>query len=261
MNIVVLMKQVPDTALAVKVNAAGTGIESEGLEFVINPYDEYAIEESLKLKEAKGGKVTLLCAGPERAQKSIRQALAMGVDEAVQIDDPAVEAADTTGIAKALVAALKTMAPDLVFCGREAVDLGRASVGAAVAELMGLPQATDVVKVTVKDEKLLEVNCEREGGHAVLEVKLPAVLTAQKGLNEPRYASLKGIMAAKKKPIVVKKLADLGLAAGDVAAKTVVKSLKAPPVKDKSLKLFDGESAAAKAQACVKALVQDLKIV
>ncbi len=260
MNIVVLMKQVPDTASQVKVDAAGTDIARDGVEYVISPYDEYALEEALRIKEAKGGKVTIVTAGPERTQKSIRQGLAMGADEAVQVDDPAVEASDGLGLARALAAAVKGLSADLVLAGREAVDLGRGQVPAAVAEILGWPQATDAVKIEVGDGKLA-VHSERGGAKAVLELKTPCVVSAQKGLNEPRYASLKGIMAAKKKPIAVKKLADLGLDAAAVAPRVKVTRLAPPPARVKSLRKFEGADAAAQAKACAKALVEELKIV
>lgn len=260
MNIVVLMKQVPDTALQVKANGDGTDIDRDGVEYVISPYDEYAIEEALKIKEAKEGKVTLVCAGPERVTKSIRQGLAMGADAAVQIDDAAVEGADAVGLARALAGACKTLEADIVLCGREGVDLGRSTVGAAVAEFLGWPQANDVTQLEVGDGNAT-ATVERAGGHAVLEVGLPAVITAQKGLNEPRYASLKGIMQAKRKPIDKKSLSDLGLEGDAVAPKVTTRKLAPPPVKEKSLRKFDGDGAAAQAKACVDALVNELKIV
>jgi len=261
MNIVVLMKQVPDTAAQVKANADGTDIDRDGLEYVISPYDEYAIEEALKIKGERDGTVTLVCAGPERTQKSIRQGLAMGADEAVHIDDPAVESADAVGLARALAKACESLEAGLVLCGREGVDKGQGTVGAAVAEFLGWPQASDVTELELGDGNATAKVERAGGGHARIEVSLPAVLTAQKGLNEPRYASLKGIMQAKRKPIHKKTLADLGLDADAVAPKVTLKKLAPPPVREKTLRKFEGDGAAAQAQACVDALVNELKIV
>lgn len=261
MNIVVLMKEVPDTSAQVVVNDSGDGIQNEGLEMVINPYDEYAIEEALKIKADKGGEVVLLTAGPDSVKKTVRKGLAMGADRAIHISDDAVASADALGLAKMLAKAVEGAAADLVLCGREAVDHGRASVGAAVAEYLGWPQATDVVKCDASADGKLTVEAERDGGHAVLEVTLPALLTTQKGLNEPRYASLKGIMKAKKKKIEAKSLSDLGLTADDVAPRTKIVALEVPAATEKSLRLFDGDDAATQAQAAVQALTEELKIV
>lgn len=261
MNIVVLTKVVPDTSAQVAANAAGNDISPDGIEFVINPYDEYAIEEALKIQADKGGEVTLLSVGPDSSQKTLRKGLAMGAHKAVLIDDEAVAGSDTVGVAKALAKAIEEIGADLVLAGREAVDHGGGCMGGAVAEVLGWPQANDIVKCEVTGDKTVTVNAEREGGHAVLEIQLPAVLTAQKGLNEPRFASLKGIMKAKKKPLDKKTAADLGLDAGALAPKVSVTALAAPPVAEKSLRMFEGDDAASKAKAAVAALTGELKIV
>lgn len=260
MNIIVLMKVVPDTSIQVKPDASGTDIERDGVDYVINPYDEYAIEEALKIKAASGGKVVLVTAGPDSAQATIRKGLAMGADEAIQVDDEAVAGADAVGLARALAKVCEQAEAGLVLCGREGVDHGRSSVGAAVAEALGWPQASDVTSVEVADGKA-RCAVERQAGTATVEVALPAVLTAQKGLNEPRYASLKGIMQAKRKKIEKKTAADLGLDAAALAPKVRVTKLAPPPVREKSLRLFEGADAAAQAKAAVAALVDELKIV
>ncbi len=254
MNIVVLMKEVPDTSAPVSADASGTAIQTDGLEYVINPYDEYAIEEALKIKADKGGEVILVSAGPESSQKTIRKALAMGADRAVLIQDAAVEGADTVGIARMLAKAIEGLDANLVLCGREASDHGGASVGGSVAELLGWPHASDVVQCEMGDGSVV-VHAERDGGHSVLDIKLPALLTAQKGLNEPRYASMKGIMQAKRKKIEVKSVSDLGLDADAVASTVKVTALSAPPAREKSLRLFES------AEEAVKALTEELKIV
>lgn len=260
MNIVVLVKEVPDTSAQVTIAGDGKSIEADGLELVINPYDEYAIEEALTIQAEKGGEVVLLTAGPDSAQKTIRKGLAMGAERAVLVDDPAVAAADGLGVAKILAKAIEGMGADLVLCGREAVDHGESTVPGALAEYLGWPHATDVVDVTAEDSKVV-VLAERDGGQAKVELDLPAVLTAQKGLNKPRYASLKGIMKAKRKKIEKKTLADLGLSADDVAAKVQIQALEVPAIAAKSLKMIDGDTPEAKAKEMVRILTQELKLV
>lgn len=261
MNIVVLMKEVPDTKSPVQVGASGDSIQTEGLDTVINPYDEYAIEEALRIKTDKGGEVVLLTVGPDSCQKTIRKGLAMGADRAVLIDDPAALAADSLGLARVLSKAIEQLGAQLVICGREATDQGRASVGPAVAEMLGWPQVVDVVAREATEDDALVLHAEREGGHAVVKVQLPALITTQKGLNEPRITPIPAIMKAKKKPLEKKSLADLGLDAGALAPRTKVTKLAPPPVKEKSLRWFEGADAAAKAKAAVHALTDELKIV
>jgi electron transfer flavoprotein beta subunit len=201
MNIIVCINHVPDTETKVKVGADGVGIDRTGVNYMLNPYDEFAIEEGLKLKEKFGGEVTVMSLGNETHKETLRKALAMGVGKAVLLKDDAPR--DSFGVAKGLADELKAMAPDVILFGKQSIDYDDAQVGTLVAEMLGLPSVAVVVKLTVSDGKAI---CEREieGGHEVVEAKLPAVFLAQKGLNEPRYPSLKGIMAAKTKPITEK---------------------------------------------------------
>jgi electron transfer flavoprotein beta subunit len=201
MNIVVCVNHVPDTETKVKVGPDGVSIDRAGVNYMLNPYDEFAIEEALKLKEKFGGEVTVMSLGADSHKETLRKALAMGVGKAVLLKDDAPR--DSFGVARGLAEELKTMAPDVIFFGKQSIDYDDAQVGTLVAELLGLPSVAVVVKLTVSDGKAV---CEREieGGHEVVETKLPAVFLAQKGLNEPRYPSLKGIMAAKSKPITEK---------------------------------------------------------
>ncbi|MBW2653172.1 MAG: electron transfer flavoprotein subunit beta/FixA family protein [Deltaproteobacteria bacterium] len=226
MNSIVCMKQVPDTEAQIRVKPDGSGIVDSDIKFVMNPYDEYGVEEALLLKEKFGGTVTIVCLGPERAVEAIRTGLAMGVGKAVHLDDPTFEGGDAFSTAKALAAAIKGMEYDLIFCGKQAIDDDLAQVGPALAEMLGIPQIVVVTKVEVsEDGKKAKVNRQIIGGEEIIEVPLPAVLTAQKGLNEPRYASLPGIMKAKKKEIKSVKIADLGLdpnAVGKAGAKTQI---------------------------------------
>ncbi len=254
MNIVVCIKQVPDTAARIKVRSDGKGIETSDISLVVNPYDEYAVEEALRIKEKAGGEVVVVCVGPDGATEAIRTCLAMGADRAIHIKDAALEKADPFVQAKALAQAVSRMEADLVLCGKETVDDNSSFVGPGLAEFLNLPQATVVTKLTVSDDgKTITVEREGEGCREVLELPLPAVVTAQKGLNEPRYASLPGIMKAKKKEIKVMDAAALGLSQEDLAGRVQLLSLSLPP-KRTAGKVIPGEPADA-----VKELVRLLK--
>lgn len=218
MNQVVCVKQVPDTASQIKI--VDSRVDYEGLQWVMNPYDEYALEEALRIKERLGqGKITLLAVGPERVVEALKQGLAVGADEAIHLKDTAFEGGDPFATAKVLAAALKKWPYDLVWAGWKGVDHDHGIVGIALAELLGLPHVSFLVKVEIAaDQKSATVEKEIEGGRELIQVELPAVFTAQKGLNEPRYPSLKGIMAVKNKPIAEWGLAELGLSAQEVGA-------------------------------------------
>ncbi len=224
MKSLVCLKQVPDTETQIKVNPEGTGIVTEGIKYIINPYDEFSVEEALRLKEKfKEGEVVILGLGPDRITEAIRTALAMGADRGVQVADESLIQADPCVVAQALAAAAKTIEYDVIFCGHRAIDDDFAAAGAMLAEFLQIPQVTLVTKVEVAaDKKSAVVERDIEGGKETLEVPLPCVLTAQKGLNEPRYASLPGIMKAKKKPIDKKSPADLGPQLGTQARSPVV---------------------------------------
>ena len=202
MNVAVCVKRVPATDTRIRVAADGRSLEPQGVEFVLNPYDEFALEEGLRLREKAGsGEVVVLTLGPSEAQKELRTCLAMGADRAILLKDDAMGSRDGFAIASILAAALKNLSFDLLLFGKQAVDSDGAQVGPMTAALLRLPCVAEVVKVEVLEGKRLVAEREVEGGREVVEATLPCALTAQKGLNEPRYASLKGIMAAKKKPI------------------------------------------------------------
>ncbi len=264
MNIIVCMKQVPDTEAQIRVKPDGSGIVDGDIKFVMNPYDEYGVEEALLLKEKFGGTVTIVCLGPERAVEAIRTGLAMGADKAVHLDDPAFEGGDAFSTAKALAAAIKGMECDLIFCGKQAIDDDLAQVGSALAEMLGIPQVVVVTKVEVsEDTKKANVNRQIIGGEEIIEVPLPAVLTAQKGLNEPRYASLPGIMKAKKKEVKSVKVADLGLdssAVGAAGAKTKIIKMYSPPQREAG-KIIEGETAEETAPKLAKLLREEAKAI
>jgi electron transfer flavoprotein beta subunit len=205
---VVCLKQVADTETRVKVAADGRHLDPAGVTWIVNPYDEFAVEQALQVKEKAGaGEVVILTLGGAGAAASIRNALAMGADRAIHLKADA-PAPDALQVARALAAEITALNPQLVWCGRQAVDGDQSQVGPMLAELTGLPCVTSVAHFALDGTKA-RVDRDIEGGREVVEVDLPAILTTDKGLNEPRYASLKGIMAAKKKPIE-EKTADLG---------------------------------------------------
>ena len=198
MIVAVCVNHVPDTETKIKIGPDTTTIDKSGVNYMLSPYDEFAVEEGLRIREKFKGTVTAISVGGDSHKETLRKALAMGVDRAVLLKDDAVR--DSYGVAKALAEELKVLSADVILFGKQSIDYDNAQVGTLVAELLGLPSASVVVKLDIQDGKAV---CEREieGGHEVVDVKLPAVFTAQKGLNEPRYPSLKGIMAAKSKPI------------------------------------------------------------
>ena len=197
---VVCIKQVADTETRVKVGADGKTLDPAGVTWILNPYDEYAVEEALRIREKQGaGEVVAICLGGAGVQTTLRNALALGADRAIHLksDTPAP---DPLAVARALAAELGGLHADLIWFGKQAVDDDQAQVGPMVAELLELPCATAIAKLELEGTRAT-IEREIEGGREIVALELPAVLTADKGLNEPRYASLKGIMAAKKKPI------------------------------------------------------------
>jgi len=207
MKIAVCVSHVPDTATKVKIGDDGKTIDPNGVTYVINPYDEIAIEEALKTKEKLGGdsEVIILTVGSDKSKETIRKALAMGADKGVLLKDD--NQRDSFGIAKALAEEIKAQSCELVFCGKQSVDYDNSITGQLVAEMIDYSCITVVVDLNIDGSKITAER-EIEGGREIVESELPAVITAQKGLNEPRYASLKGIMAAKKKTIEEKPAAD-----------------------------------------------------
>jgi electron transfer flavoprotein beta subunit len=259
MKIVVCVKQVPDTETRVKIAPDGVGIAEGDVNWIVSPYDEFAVEEALRIKEAKGGEVVLVSVGPERVQAALRNGLAMGADSAIHVKDPLLDKADPAATALALAAAIRTLAPfDLILAGQQGVGGDNGQVPGLLAEILDLPQVTVVVKIELQEGKAV-VEREIEGGRETWETFLPAVLSTQKGLNEPRYASLKGIMAAKKKPIQALDLAGLGLAAADVAPKTAVVSMELPPSRP-AVRLIEGDPAV-QAKELLRLLHEEAKVI
>ena len=199
MKIAVLVKQVPSSEARIRLAGDRKSIEPSDVEFVVNPYDEYAIEEALRTKEKFGGEVIAVSFGAAKAEEALRTCLALGADRALLVKDPVPAGGNTLRSARILAAALGTISPDLVLCGKVSIDSENSAVGVQTAEFLGLPHVSAISKCEPIDAGRFRVQREIEGGSEVIEVTLPAVLTADKGLNEPRYASLKGIMMAKKK--------------------------------------------------------------
>jgi electron transfer flavoprotein beta subunit len=233
MNIVVLVKQVPDTWSERKLTDSDHTLDRESADAVLDEINERAVEEALLIKEAQGGEVTVVAMGPDRATDAIRKALSMGADKAVHLSDAALHGSDAVQTARALAKVVGTIeSVDLVIAGDVSTDGGVGAVPAMVAELLGLPQLTFARKVEI-DGSTVKVERETDAGVVHLEAAAPAVVSVTEKINEPRYPSFKGIMAAKKKPVSVLSLADAGIEASEVglaqAGSTVVSSAPKPP--------------------------------
>lgn len=262
MDIVVLVKQVPDTESLVQVAPDGVSIKKDEIKWIMNPYDELAVEEALRIREAKGGTVTIVSLGGAKAQETVRTALAMGADKGVLIQDPAAEGGDALATARVLAAAVRSLPCDLVIAGQRGVDEDNWQVGAAVAEFLGIPHVSLVVKAEVLDGR---IRCRRtvDGGTVVVEAPLPMLFTTQRGLNEPRYASLPGIMKAKKKPLEVKTAADLGIEASRIGAagrRVTVKALRLPPQRQ-AVRMITGDGPGAVAAELVRVLHEEARLI
>ncbi len=257
MNIYVCIKQVPDTETKIKLNADNTGIDTAGIKWIMSPFDEFAVEEALRLKEKNAGStVTVVSAGPVRVVDTLRTALAMGADNAIHVDAP--ETADNYRVAKAIAAALKKEPKvDIVFTGKEAIDDGAAQVSQLIAEAVGIPYVTVVLNAEYSADS---VKCRREvegGAIEVVTTPLPALVAAQKGMNEPRYASLPNIMKAKKKEVKVLKESDLGVS--DADQKIRYKNLQLPPPKQAGKKIAGDPATQAKELA--RLLHEEAKVI
>lgn len=243
MKIVVCLKQVPHADARLDVRADGTWIQEENIKFEINSFDSYALEEALRLKDAGGAEVVVVSVGPDRVTQALRTALGMGADRAVHVKDPATDGSDPLGMAKILAAVVKAESPDVVFAGLMSDDGNFAAVPPMVAELCGLPSATGVLKCEAANGSVT-VERELEGGALeVVQLPKPCLIAVQTGLNQVRYASLKGIMAAKKKPIDVKTAADLGVEGqvGAAAAKVKIEKIYQPP-KGQGAQILEGNT-------------------
>jgi electron transfer flavoprotein beta subunit len=263
-NVIVCIKQVPDTETQIKVAPDAKSIVQDDIKWVMNPYDEFGVEEALRLKEKFGGEVTVVGLGPKRVTESLRTALAMGADKAVLVNDPLVEGSDSLAVAKALAAVIKDLDYDLIFTGQRGVDDDMGLVGASLAEFLDIPHLSLIVKVEAsEDGKSVKVHRPVEGQTLAIESSLPVLITAQKGLNEPRYASLPGIMKAKKKPLEEKTLADLGLDPaefGEAGRKLKIVELTPPPQREAG-KIVEGETSEEKAKELARLLHEEAKLI
>lgn len=258
MKIGVLLKQVPDTETKIRVKADGSGIETDGIKYVVNPYDEYAIEEALKTKEkGGGGEVVILSLGPARSVEAIRTALAMGADRGIHIDDAGI-AMDSLVTARVLANAAKNENFDLIFCGKQAIDDDAAQVPQLVAEFLNLPQVMVIEKFDLRADKKGAVIHRKVGGGAteVYDVDFPVVVGADKGLNTPRYASLPGIMKAKTKPLAALKATDL---VGEAKPRAANINYRLPPER-KAGKVLQGEPDQV-SKELVKLLREEAKVI
>ncbi len=261
MNSLVAVAYVPDTETKIKIAADGKSIDESDVKWIVSPYDEYGLEEALKTREAAGaGTVAVVCVGPERAKTGLRECLARGADEAIWVDSGDSRYLDALATAKAIAAVAKEGQYDFLWFGQKGVGYDESLVGPMVAELAGVPHVANVIHLTIGEGKITAER-EIEGAHEVVESKLPAALTAQKGLNEPRYASLKGIMGAKKKPIAEKKLSEMGIAGAEPSgAKTRWRKLELPPPR-KACHMIPADDPAAAARELVRLLREEAKVI
>jgi electron transfer flavoprotein beta subunit len=232
MNIVVLVKQVPDSGSERKLDPSDNTVARASADNVINEMDEYAIEEALTVRDAQGGEVTVLTVGPDSATDAIRKALSMGADKAVHVVDPALHGSDALHTSAVLAAALGQLEYDLILCGAEATDSQMSVMPALLAERLGIPQLSGARKLTVEGTTA-KIERQTDGGYWAVEAPLPAIVSTWDTINEPRYPSFKGIMAAKKKPLTTLTLADAGIEADKVglgsAPSQVVEFANKPP--------------------------------
>jgi len=264
-NIVVMLKQTPDTESVIRIAGNGKSIVTDDLKWIINPYDEFALEAALRLKEKHGGKVSLVSYGPQRVVEAIRTALAMGADDAVLIDDPIMAEGDLLGAVKGMVPVVKDLNPDIICCGARAVDYDQAQRGAMMAEFLGWPHLALAVSL---DSDGTKVTIERpiEGGIVTLEATIPALVTfgGSHSIWNPRYASLPGIMKAKKKPLATKSLTDIGLDPAEFgrnSAKILITSLEPPPQRPVG-RIINGDlDIEGKANELVRALHEEAKVI
>ena len=252
MKIVVIVRQTPDTEAKIQANASGNGIETSDIKWILNPFDEFAVEEAVQIKEATGAELIVLTVGPDRSVEALRTALAMGGDSSIHIKDESFGEMDSYALAKVIASKIKAMGDvDLIFAGKKWIDEESGQVAIQVAEELAIPQATLATRVAVDEgAKKVKVQSEIEGGQRIVEMTFPALITCERGLNEPRYASLPGIMKAKKKPLEEVlidsiNLEEIGLTEdglGSAGSRIKVDSIDIPVIK-RSLNIIKGEKA------------------
>lgn len=241
MKIGVCLKVVPDTDTRIKIAGDKAGIEEAGIKWIVSPYDAFAVEEAVQTQESHSGEVVLFSVGPESWQSQLRAGgLAVGAARAVIVDDPAMASSDALGVARALAKSIEAEECELVFTGKQAIDDDNVQVPAMVAELLGWPHVSFVSDFSTDGTSFTATRNIGGGTLEVVEGKLPVVITAERGLNTPRYAKLPAIMKAKRKPIETKTLADLGLGADDVAAAVQLSAFQ-PPAERPAGRKLDGD--------------------
>lgn len=251
MKILVVVSQTQDTEARIKVSPSGDSVDTSGMKWIMNPYDEFAVEEAIQTKEKHGGEVVIVSMGPARVVETIRQALAMGADSAIHIADDSFADIDSFAVGKVIAGEIKKSGEfDIIFTGMKIIDEESGQVGVQIAEELGIPHVSLVSKVVEIDPAAKKAVCQKEidGGHMVVEVQLPCLITCPDAMNEPRYASLPGIMKAKKKPLKEVAIGDinlkeLGLAAdslGKAGARVKTVEIKVPEIQRK-LKIIKGQ--------------------
>ena len=248
MKILVAVKQVPVRDSHLRPDASGRWIDESGLSFEVNEPDAYALEEALQLKEKHGGEVVVLCACPPRAQSSIREALAKGADRAIHIEEESLTALDALGIARLLAAAAKQENPELILTGLQSDDMGYGQTGVVMAELLGMPHSTIIMRAEVNGSTIRVKRELEDGWFQHIEMPLPAVLTIQSGINKLRYATLMGIKKARTKEIKRLNVADLG---GAGASSVAIEKVQAPQ-RTKQAQILEGDAKAAAAKLVEK---------
>lgn len=256
MNIYVLLKKTFDTEE--KINVSNGEIEDDGAEFIINPYDEYAVEEAINQRDTHGGEVTVVTVGDEESEKQLRTALAMGADKAVLINtEDDLEDGDAFTTVKILEAFFEDKEPDLILGGNVAIDEATGQVGPRVADKLGIPYVTTITDLKIDGENVT-IEKDVEGDAEIVETSLPVLVTCQQGLNEPRYPSLPGIMKAKKKPLEELEIDDLDLDEDELEPKTKTIDIFLPPEKEAG-RVLEGD-ASEQVQELVSILKNDEKV-
>lgn len=253
MKIAVLVKQVPDTETNLKVS--GTAISEAGVKWIVSPFDEHALEESLRLRDKTSAEITAISLGPDRVQEALRTAYALGVDKAVQIKDDSYNVLDANYSAQVLAAYLKQLNPDLILAGHVAIDSQSSMVPAMIAQILGCANINNAVSIEVNGSDV-KVKREIEGGTAEMSASGTVVVTAAKGLNDPRYPSLKGIMASKKKQLETVDVGSLGVS----ASKIEIASLEPPPPRPPG-RVIEAETPEDKAKELVRLLREEAKVI
>jgi len=258
MEIIILIKHVPDTGSILSIDSNKKSISEDNIKWIMNPYDEIALEEGLRIKDSQGGKITLLCVGNDKSVDILRKGLAMGADDAVLIHDDEIDLNNSLAIAKLISVKIKSHSFDLIISGQCAVDDGYGLVGPAVAVFLSIPHISFVEHVNISSNKLV---CRQtmDIGAVTCETSFPALITAQRGLNEPRYPSMMGIMKAKKKEIEKKTLSDIGISWDQISndkSKALITSMRLP-TSQRTIKIIDGTSNDKKVKNLVNCLLND----